>query len=171
MDKSKSNAYTNNANESNSIKSSTIPTLCEPKPNQLSNLNVFAANFRSLNNKIQDFKCKLSELNVDLFMGCETWLTEETPNNFINSEFTIYRKDRIFKKGGGVIVGVKKHKSVLKTNFQTSEIELIWVEIKFKNVKFLCGAAYRPPNESMLNFTKNMKKSIKSIDNPYLIYL
>jgi hypothetical protein len=117
-------------------------------PSKQLNLKIFAANFRSLNNKIFNLQCKLSELNIDLFIGCETWLTNEVPNNFLTNNYSIFRKDRTSLRGGGVIIGIKKqYKSISKMELNMNEIELIWVEIRMKNTKFLCGAAYRQPNE------------------------
>jgi hypothetical protein len=61
-----------------------------------------------LRNKLQLFKCKLIELNIDIFCGCETWLSDDIPNNFIAKNYTIYRRDRVTNtRGGGVIVGIK----------------------------------------------------------------
>ncbi len=61
----------------------------------------FSANFRSLRNKLKLFNCKLSELNIDIFCGCATWLSDHIPNNFITNNYTIYRRDRVTNTRGG----------------------------------------------------------------------
>lgn len=129
-------------------------------------MKIFSANFRSLRNKLQLFKCKLIELNIDIFCGCETWLSDDIPNNFIAKNYTIYRRDRVTNtRGGGVIVGIKSSiKSIERKFIIDSNIEVIFVEVIIKNVKILISSAYRPPNLDFPSFFNSLNQILIQIE-------
>jgi hypothetical protein len=57
-------------------------------------LNLVSLNFRSLNNKIFQFKIYLINDKIDIFLGTETHLDSTTTDNMIDNSYNIYRFDR-----------------------------------------------------------------------------
>ena len=58
-------------------------------------LNLVSLNFRSLRNKIFQFKTYLINDKIDLFLGTETHLDSTTTDNMIDRSFNIYRLEFI----------------------------------------------------------------------------
>ena len=135
---------------------------------------MFFSNPRSLCNKIGLLNAKLIELNSDLFLINESWLYSEIPNNFIASDYEIHRKDRD-SRGGGVLIGVKKHIKSLSIDI-FPELESISIEIIIRNKKILFSTIYLPPNkiknaETFEILSKNLKKieTFEKYDNIFII--
>ena len=62
--------------------------------------------------------------------------------------YTIIRRDRISKKGGGLIVYIKNTIECIRRNDVELDIaEAIWLEVKLKQKKIILAFIYRPPNE------------------------
>ena len=58
-----------------------------------------------------------------------------------------YRRDRVDRLGGGVVVFVKDEiNCVTRLDLQVGSVECIWLEIKINNKKYLYGTFYIPPN-------------------------
>lgn len=79
--------------------------------NHVSSTNVFTPpvllliNPTSLNknNAVQQLSVELITLKPDIVLITETWFTEKTPPSLYNiSNYNLYRKDRLKRKGGGV---------------------------------------------------------------------
>ena len=115
--------------------------------NTFGNLKCFIVNFQSLFNKKEEFSQMIKEKNVDIVIGTETWLTPEIKNSeLLLDNFDVYRRDRSDKKGGGVMVCVKKE---LNSSIEavSSVSESIFVRINFKtNKPLIIGSVYRPTN-------------------------
>ena len=84
----------------------------------------------------------------DIIVGTESWLTAEIHDNEIfpaELDYTVYRRDRIGKRGGGVIILVNsKFTSVLRSEFNTN-FENLWVQLNLAGAKsVLIGAYYKP---------------------------
>ena len=83
---------------------------------------------------------------------CETFLDPDIPNNRVaidGCEFI--RKDRsdtVNKTGGGLVLYIRDTvKYVRRAEYEVSEIETIWAEIKLPHAKpFLVCTIYRPPS-------------------------
>lgn len=80
----------------------------------------------------------------------ETWLHDQIGNSEVLPDrynFNIYRRDRRQKRGGGVLLAVKKTISsfIIETE---SPIEIIWVSCMTSTSKILIGVCYRPPDAS-----------------------
>jgi hypothetical protein len=55
-----------------------------------------------------------------------------------------YRRDRVDRLGGGVVVFVKDEIScVTRLDLQVGSVECIWLEIKINNKKYLYGTFYK----------------------------
>ena len=104
------------------------------------------------------------QFNIDLLILNETWLSDLIPDNFINDNYIMFRKDRD-KRGGGVLIAVKKcYKCVVKSF--DNKFEEIWVEIFINRKKFLFGTLYRPPNFT-IDFKSYFNDRFESIDSNF----
>ena len=84
----------------------------------------------------------------DIIVVTETWLTTEMHDNEIfppELGYTVYRRDRVDKREGGVIILVNsKITSVLRSEFNTN-CEYLWVQLNLAVAKsVLIGAYYKP---------------------------
>jgi hypothetical protein len=81
-------------------------------------------------------------------------------------KFPPFRRDRQNKTGGGVIVYVKEHiNCIVRPDLQIDNIECLWIEIKFKNKKYLYGTFYIPPNsgsQSWLDIEQSIDLALNS---------
>jgi len=111
---------------------------------------ILLANARSLLPKYDDLLTLLASQHPDVVACCETWLSNNTPDEFFMlPNFDFFRLDRANnKRGGGVAVWC--HKSLAASLFFSNSNDLcecIWISLN--NVKVLFGAYYIPPNISL----------------------
>ena len=116
-------------------------------------LDIYHQNVRSLKNKLDCYHSvflgtlyPLGQCKV--FALTETWLSADVLDAEIAiPDFTIFRKDRVGRRGGGVLLGC--HNSFQcrrRTDLELNDVELIWVEVKLSaRNKLLTGVVYRPP--------------------------
>lgn len=84
------------------------------------------------------------------FCLIETWLNSNISDaKVFLPGFTLFRRDRLVKKGGGVAVFVSE--SINAERWSDLEIdESVWIEILLPKSKgLLFGTFYRPPSESV----------------------
>jgi len=112
------------------------------------NSNCILLNARSLNGKLPDFYHLLSQDFAMLFIT-ESWLSADATNELLadNKLFSIYRKDRTIKRGGGVIGLVSarfhSHPVPIPTKFDSVEIVAFSVVTALGSFRFII--VYRPP--------------------------
>ena len=131
-----------------------------------SSVNIALINFQSIREKKPLFYTFIDLNKPDIIVGTETWLTAEIHDNEIfppELGYTVYRRDRIGKRGGGVIIQVNsKFTSVLRSEFNTN-CENLWVQLNLAGAKsVLIGADYKPHKadpESIASF-EELKKSL-----------
>ena len=77
--------------------------------------------------------------------------------------YSIYRKDRNKKKGGGVAVLVSDHLSSRPRHDLTlgNECESLIVEVKLGTTQALVSSVYRPPNTNCRKFVKEFQENVK----------
>lgn len=100
-------------------------------------------------------------------MLTETWLQPDINDDKVLpnfNTFNIYRKDRAVKRGGGVLLGIRK--TVCSYVVDTkSAIEIIWVACKTSPTNVvLIGNCYRPP-DSNSGFIAELRESITDAIN------
>lgn len=117
-------------------------------------------NFRSILSKQDNVNNLIAVCNPCVILGTETWLSRDIDNNalFINKDYTIYRKDRNQSRGGGVLVAIKNCFSTTPILFDT-DIEIVFVRVKFTFSYAKIGACYRPPDEHV-SFNDEMSKAL-----------
>ena len=105
-------------------------------------------NFRSLFSKREELLAIIQEEKPDIIIGTETWLKESVRDSelLIDDYFEIYRRDRgTKKKGGGVMICVKKD-LVSEIVHKGENSESLFCKIQTSNNKpLIIGAVYRPP--------------------------
>ena len=87
-------------------------------------------NFQSLDGKRASLANRIASTLPDVVIGTETWLTPQiTSASCFPDTYTVYRKDRVGKTGGGVLIAVKNNiESVEETDLDTGG-DMIWVKI------------------------------------------
>ena len=89
---------------------------------------------------------------IDIFGMVETFLQSDIDNNALRVQNynNFERRDRLQKRGGGIIVYIKNSMTYRRRyDFEIEDIESICIEIKVPNVKpFLIIFIYRPPNSA-----------------------
>lgn len=110
-------------------------------------LKLSIINFRSLLSKKEETAVFINEKKPDVIIGTETWLKPEVNDSelFLDG-YTIYRQDREYKSGGGVLLAVKQ---TLISQRITTEINTEAVFCKIQNGNkppLIVGSVYRPPN-------------------------
>lgn len=107
-------------------------------------------NVASLPNKFDQLKSTIGN-NIDVLVLTETKLDDSFPSSqFILDGYSFpYRKDRD-RHGGGILIYVREDitsKMLTKHTFP-DDIEGIFVELNFKNIKWLLFGTYHPPSQS-----------------------
>ena len=86
-------------------------------------VKIAVINFQSIREEKPLFYTFIDSNKPDIIVGTETWLTAEIHDNEIfppELGYTVYRRDRIDKRGGGVIILVNsKFTTVLRSEFDT----------------------------------------------------
>ena len=94
-----------------------------------------------------------SQVNV-LWLN-ETFLKPDIPDSLYSVPgFTIFRRDRRIKNGGGILAFVNDElSSIRRTDLEDSNLEILWLEIApFKSKRsLLLAGIYRPPSFTRAN--------------------
>lgn len=126
------------------------------------------SNFRSLFRK-QDHLCSYVEsCSADIVLGTETWLSLDISDHelSLSREFSLFRKDRVQSRGGGVLVAVKNslEACVIETN---SCLEILWIALCLPaRTTCVIGVCYRPPDSSH-EFPDYLNESLSFVQDKY----
>ena len=76
----------------------------------------------------------------------------------------MFRRDRIGRRGGGVILYVKEsiHANEIKLESKADYVEAVWCKIVSGNSKLTIGLVYRSPNINEADNTK-IQNAIKEV--------
>lgn len=105
-------------------------------------------NARSLNKSIEELREIIYKTFFDVLAISESWLTKNTPNGrFELNNYTVFRKDRKNKRGGGVLWYVRDHykAKVIKTPDSDKLPEMLWIEVSTNGKKLALGCLYKAP--------------------------
>ena len=111
------------------------------------NLKVANFNARSIPGHITDIQFLILNNNFDIVIVSETWLFHGAPPNLCDVDgYTLFRSDRLNRRGGGVGVYVKSifDVEVLNIKCDNSGVEQLWLSISVNSVKVAVGSLYRP---------------------------
>ena len=150
-----------------------------PGPNRSIALNAGHLNARSINisrsdssivNKFEEITSVIFHENSHIFAITETWLKESISNELYNlpGYYPLFRLDRSDnRRAGGVALYVASEFAPKRRfDLENSDFELLWVEVKIKSVKLLCGVCYRPEyshNYLNISFLSNLQASFDQI--------
>lgn len=103
----------------------------------------------------------LDDNQSNILVLTETWLNPDITNDEIlplTQSYSIYRKDRSGKRGGGVLLAIRNSlpSFIIDTN---SSLEIVWVAVMINTTKLLLGACYRPPDASS-SFVADLRNSL-----------
>jgi len=147
-----------------------------PQPQQftcMNSLDTYLLNARSMKsidthrNKLLEFKELIHLTRPAIMAVTETWLNKKVKDTQIatSSEYNVYRKDRILKKGGGVLLLVdakirsqRKDKLELTTH-KHNEILVVELEPTL-GTKYLVIVAYRSQKDPVPNFVQNLDQTL-----------
>ena len=130
-----------------------------PDGHSKSVLNCYLQNVRSLKavnndgisneNKMSDLQDIVYSRDLDIICLTETWLNDSINNREIFPlGYNIYRKDRLTRVGGGVLIAVKSCYCSSELHM-TSDLEIVLVEIELtRNRNLLLINCYNPPNST-----------------------
>jgi exonuclease III len=149
-----------------------------PGPQPWTDLSISHTNIRSIRapDKIEHIRCELAD-NFDIVTLSETWLHSNCDNLEleINGFQSPFRKDRSNDSGyGGVMAWVSSNLSAKRrSDLELPQLEIMWLEVRSKNNKFILGVGYRPPsaNDDFWQlFQDSLDKVIASgISNVFII--
>lgn len=127
---------------------------CKEKPSCDTCLQVYLQNVRSLKNKLDilhsSLVAHLQPLGLfNFFALTETWLTDDVLDSEVSiPNYTIFRKDRVSRRGGGVLLGCHNAlKCRRRPDLEQDNLELLLVEVRLSSRnKMLLGNCYRAPD-------------------------
>lgn len=121
-------------------------------PRSLKSIHKNVANNTTISN-IQRFQDLVYAENLDVVCVNETWLNDTIYDaEILHPGYTIFRKDRINRSGGGVLIGIKtgSFKSVkefLPNLNNLQDLEIVSVDlVTASNHNILFCSCYRPPD-------------------------
>ena len=141
------------------LRSGDVATNPGPDGHSKSVLNCYLQNVRSLKavnndgisneNKMSDLQDIVYSRDLDIICLTETWLNDSINNREIFPlGYNIYRKDRLTRVGGGVLIAVKSCYCSSELHM-TSDLEIVLVEIELtRNRNLLLINCYNPPNST-----------------------
>lgn len=100
--------------------------------------------------KRDELSSAIDACSADVVVLAETWLHEHVDNKELlncKKDYTIYRHDRIERKGGGILIAVSDEIASYDVSI-ASHLEFLCVCIQINYADFLFCACYRPPNSS-----------------------
>ncbi|KAK2578449.1 hypothetical protein KPH14_012589 [Odynerus spinipes] len=114
---------------------------------------IYYQNVRGLRSKLSELRCAIASLstNYDIIILVETWLHSGILNAELGLEdFNVYRRDRYtnnitFKRGGGVLIAIRKHISSRQVSTQEQSVEQLFVKVYLEFKSIIVGAVYLPP--------------------------
>lgn len=94
----------------------------------------------------------------------ETFLTNKKPNSIYNiPDYDLYRRDRIGKKGSGLLVYVNNRlTSNQRDDLMSTDCETLWLEVFPYKRPLLVAGVYRPPSSKLqddLKFCSNIESA------------
>ena len=92
----------------------------------------------------------VKDQSVIMCVVSETWLRDDTSNAEITIPgYKLFRKDRpAASRGGWILIYVREDLKVMRRfDLEPCDLEVIWIELKTKEGRFLVSSIYRPPNE------------------------
>ena len=142
---------------------------------QLKNMKGFKIchlNVRSIRSKLDELKILTEQASPHLFIITESWLSPVIPDSFIAiDKYQLHRKDRTWKKGGGILLLVDKSYAHTITPI-ISNTETMQLVINFTNQHAVTIiASYRPPDTNPTEYLEDLSNIIRNVKTKELILI
>ena len=100
-------------------------------PQRLTIVNI---NCRSLVDKRTELNYFTDQTKPDIIVGTESWLNDNHCNSeiFDTEQYSIFRKDREWKRGGGVFLAIRHSLNPTSQPELDSSAEIIWAKVVLK---------------------------------------
>lgn len=133
---------------------------------------VMITNCNSLFGKKEAFAETVKSSNPHVILVTETWLKPDISNSeCIPDNYTAYRKDRLGRTGGGVLIAVRNDIIATHLEYLDVDAELIWISLQMVNSKpiHIC-CFYRPPNQGITPIQRLRNHSQRLTGRKTLMY-
>ncbi|KAK9747503.1 hypothetical protein QE152_g5270 [Popillia japonica] len=101
----------------------------------------------------------VEENGIDILTVCETWLNASITADLINiKNYTLIRKDRTLRAGGGVGIYVRNTFQFLPIS-TLDAIEQLWISVQIGKQKFGVGTVYNPLQANYREFLDVLENS------------
>lgn len=131
-------------------------------------LDICHCNIRSIRNKVHNVRADLSG-NFDIITISESWLKSSIKSDILKLagyQMPVRRDRNAGIDGyGGVLAWVANDIAFKRrVDLESSDLELLWLEIRLKSTRFLLGVIYRPPKSNDTDFWNCLKLNISHIN-------
>lgn len=130
---------------------------------------IFYQNVNGLCTKTEEFKDNVWKEDYDIILLTESKLYNHiSKGELFPSHYTVYRRDREHREGGGVLIAIKNDKDFQKRKWDTATCEDSWITVKHRNYKIHICCVYLPgkvSTEDFKSFIDNVEKRIKDNKN------
>lgn len=112
-------------------------------------LSVFFTNIRSIIPKRTALHSVLEDNSSDIVILTETWLKPDIEDKELFPAhlcYNIFRHDRPSRRGGGVLIAIKKNISSFNICLANHGLEFLCICISTSSSKVILGVCYRPPD-------------------------
>ena len=135
----------------------TYPGPCISTTPAKNSLRCLYFNARSLVKKLDDLQVLATK--KDIIAVTETLLKPDIKDCELlpKLDFTIFRKDRLSRPGGGVMLAVFGERMYLECN-----AEALFCEVRPDSKRTFLNAVFYQPPDSSLEYMKELKKSLRS---------
>ena len=140
-------------------------------------LQVLNLNCQSIISKKVEFQHIVSSTQPDIICASETWLSsihkdgEIGDSQDFQENYNIFRKDRQNRKGGGVLLAVKKGINCDRVPELENNCECVWVKLIQPNGKNLYVASIYRPTASDEHSIPEFRKSLELIPRSASIFI
>lgn len=112
-------------------------------------------NARSIRNKMLEFRALVATEEVEIIAVTESWIdvsSRDYEGEYDLPGYTMYRKDRVGRMGGGVLLYVRSH---LLTKLRKIDTNFEILCVSFEGLDFQIILVYRPPH-SVLGYDQEL---------------
>ena len=126
--------------------------ICSSSPNittkKAKQLRIMTINFQSVWGKKGELELALVENNIDVVIGCETYLDPCIHDSeFLPLNYTCFQRDR--KDGWGGVIIIIKNELIAEQITSSMLSEIVAVKITTHRQPIIIAACYRPPKNSI----------------------
>ena len=142
------------------------PKPSKPKAKQApKRLTIINVNCRSVFEKRLELKYLTDQTMPDIIAGTESWLTDNYSNNevFDTDTYSIFRKDRTNRKGGGVFLAIRHCLNPVSQPDLDSDSEIVWAKLDIPGLKNVFVCSFYKPNENDQKSIDELEKSLSKI--------